>query len=338
MKAKTLLFTEEEIHFQIDEISLSGTLTIPHKREKSPVVILLSGYGPCKRDFEGQGLKKFRIISSHLAENGIASLRYDDRGAGNSSPVIWSDYTFNDLAKEVLAIIKVLQKHRKTYSTQIGLLGHSLGAAIAPLVASHSKEVKFLVLLGGHGLIGTKTAATTRKYLGRILGETDKESEEGVKLVEKLFKVILAEGEWEEVCLLVQEKITGKFLNLPDESKQMFKTLDNYLNSTYEGFLITDGNTPMYRSFLKYDPSISLSKTTCPSLLLFGELDIIHPPDQHMDVMLKALKHGDNNDVTVKVFPQTNHEFTTSNSLKRKEFTPNFLQVIINWIQSILEV
>ncbi|MFX0182909.1 MAG: alpha/beta hydrolase family protein, partial [Candidatus Hodarchaeota archaeon] len=111
MNSNFTLFSEEEIQFQVDDITLAGTLSIPKKTAKTPAVILLSGYGPHSRDHEEQGINKFRIISSHLAQNGIAVLRYDDRGAGNSSPVIWSQYTYNDLSNEVLAAIKLLQNH-----------------------------------------------------------------------------------------------------------------------------------------------------------------------------------------------------------------------------------
>lgn len=103
MKSDFPLFFEEEIQFQVDDITLVGTLSIPKKTGKSPAVILLSGWGPCTRDYEERELKKFRIISSYLANNGIAVLRYDDRGAGDSSQVDWSQFTYNDLSDDVLA-------------------------------------------------------------------------------------------------------------------------------------------------------------------------------------------------------------------------------------------
>lgn len=295
-------------------------------------MILLSGYGPCTRDFEERGLKKFRIISSYLANNGIAVLRYDDRGAGDSSPVDWSQFTFNDLSDEVLAALQLLQKYKEIDLNQIGLLGYSLGTAIAPLAASISKEITFIVLLGGYGLIGSKTGVITRKYLGHLLGETDKEFEKGVKLVERIFKVILSEEGWEEVNSLVHGEINSNFDKLSEEKQSEFKTVDTYLKSTYEGFLLSEGNTPMYRSFLGYNPSSSLLKTFYPVLLLFGELDVIHPPDQHMDNMMKALKNGGNNNINIEIFPKTDHEFTTLDSMKKKEFTPRLLQTICDWI------
>ncbi|UCG00357.1 MAG: hypothetical protein JSW11_11980 [Candidatus Heimdallarchaeota archaeon] len=105
---KSPLFSEEEVNFQVDDITLTGTLSIPQKTGKFQAVILLSGYGLCLRDYEERGLKKFRIISSYLANHGIAVLRYDDRGTGNSSPVDWSQFTFYDLADEAIAAVKSL--------------------------------------------------------------------------------------------------------------------------------------------------------------------------------------------------------------------------------------
>ncbi len=327
-----MIFFEEDVEFQVDDITLAGTLSIPKKAGKSPAVILLSGYGPCACDFEERGMKKFRIISSYLVNNGIAVLRYDDRGSGDSSPVNWHQFTFNDLSDEVLAALRLLQKYKEIDASQIGLLGHSLGAAIAPLAASRFEEIAFIVLLRGYGLKGIKTGTITRKSLGQLLGETDKETEKGVKLVKHIFQVIISKEGWEEVNSLVHEEINSNFNNLSEEQRTVFKTVDNYLKSTYEGFLLSEGNTPMYRSFLEYDPSSSLQQTSCPVLLLFGELDVIHPPNQHMDNMLKALKSRNINNFNFEVFSQTDHEFTTLDSMKKKEFTPRLLPTICDWI------
>lgn len=207
-----------------------------------------------------------------------------------------------------------------------------MGAAIAPLTASRSEEIAFIVLLGGYGLIGTQTGVITRKYLGQRLGETEKESEKGIRLVERIFQIILSEEGWNEVNSLIHEEMKNNFTNLSKEQQSVFETVDNYLTFTYEGFLLSEGSTPMYRFFLDYNPSSSLLKTTCPVLLLFGELDVIHPPDHHMDNMVQALKNGGNNNINIEVFPQTDHEFTTLESMKKKEFTPRLLHTVRDWI------
>ncbi len=327
------LFYEKDVNFQVDDINLVGTLSIPKKADKPPAVILLSGYGPCTRDYEERGIKKFRIISSYLANNGIAALRYDDRGVGESSKVNWSNSTFNDLSEEALAALKLLRSDRDIDSNNIGFLGHSLGAAIAPLAASKSDKIAFIVLLGGHGLLGTKTGAITRKYLGQVIGETNEVTENGVKLVKRVFQLIQSEEEWDKIKSLIYEEMSSIFKKFSDEKQNMFKSVDNYLQSTFEGFLLSEGNTPMYRSFLNYDPSTSLSKVKCPVLLLFGGMDHIHPPDKHMDTIVEALKTSGNKNITVKLIPKVDHEFTTPESKKNKKFTSEFLTIITDWIK-----
>lgn len=332
MKKDHSLFYERDVNFQVGDVNLAGTLSIPRKTDKTPAVILLSGYGPCTRDYEEREMKKFRVISSYLANNGIAVLRYDDRGAGDSSKVNWSHFTFNDLSDEVLAAFKLLQSYEEINSNKIGLLGHSLGAAIAPLAASKTEEIAFIVLLGGHGLPGTQTGAITRKNIGQMIGETIEETKKGVKLVERIYQLIQSEEGWENIKTVIYEEMNSMFSNFPDEKQNMFKNYDNYLESTYEGFLLSNGNTPMFKSFLRYNPNSSLSKIKCPALLLFGGMDILHPPDQHMDTMVKALKTCGNKNITVKLFPQVDHEFTTVESRKKKDFTSELLPTISSWI------
>ncbi|MHA1227414.1 MAG: alpha/beta hydrolase, partial [Candidatus Hodarchaeales archaeon] len=241
MNSNNTSFTEEEVQFQVENITLSGTVSIPKKGEKCPAVVLLSGYGPCNRDYEEQGLKKFLILSDYLARNGIAVLRYDDRGAGRSSSVNWSQYTYNDLSDEALAAMDILRNYKEINSNKIGLIGHSLGAAIAPLAASQSKGVNFIVIIGGYGLIGSKTATITRSYLGPVLGESKKDTEEGVKLVNRIFQAILSEEGWEEAYSLVQEKMNARFERMSEDQQKFFKTAENYMKFTYEGFLLSEG-------------------------------------------------------------------------------------------------
>jgi pimeloyl-ACP methyl ester carboxylesterase len=330
-------FREENIEIPINGIVLSGTLTLPPRIDSPPAVILLSGYGPKERDSEERGLKKFRIISSHLAKNGIATFRYDDRGAGNSSPVQWSDFTFYDLATEVLTIIQVLSRNQALKSSNFGLLGYSLGATIASLAASQTDEVRFLVLLGVHGLIGTETGSITRKYIGQALGESSQDSEEGMRFVSEIYDKILTDVDWEELQSNIWKKAEENYLKLSDKERRDFFSFEEYLKTTYEGFLYSEGNTPMFRSFLSYNPVKSFKRIKCPSLLLFAEQDVFHPPEKHKLTILDALSEAGNVSVTVKEFPQTSHEFTTIESRNRLEFVPNILPTIHEWILDVVD-
>ena len=131
-------------------ITLAGTLTLPTKEGNYPAVILITGSGPQNRDEEMLGHKPFLVISDHLTKNGIAVLRYDDRGFGQSTGDFKSG-TSGDFATDVESAISYLKTRKEINRNKIGLVGHSDGAMIAPMVAAKSQDVAFVVLLAGLG-------------------------------------------------------------------------------------------------------------------------------------------------------------------------------------------
>ena len=333
MSKNEFTFIDTEVKFRIDKVFLKGTLSLPKKKGKLPCVILLSGYGPCKRDYEIKGFKRFQVIAHKLAKSGFAVLRYDDRGSEELSEIKWSDSTFDDLANEALEALEFLKKRQDIDSKRIGFLGHSLGATIAALAASKSEDVAFIIPIGGHGLIGQETALITRTFTAFDIGETEKESVEGAELLIKMIRAIQGEEDWEEVKTEVIGKLSDKYFKMTDEKRTKFDSLEKYINSTYEGFLIFQGKTPMYEFFLKFDPTEAYEKVMCPVLLIFAESDLFHPPDLHKEKIESALKKGKNKDCTSIMFPKANHDFLTEETIKKGNFIPRFLENIIDWLE-----
>jgi len=143
-------YLAEEISFPntTADITLSGTLTIPAgANKKFPAVILISGYGPQNRDAEWIGHKPFLILADHLTRLGMAVLRYDDRGFEKSTGDYHSS-TSLDFATDVESAIQFLKSRKEIDIKNIGLIGHSDGALVAPLVATRSTDIHFIVLLG----------------------------------------------------------------------------------------------------------------------------------------------------------------------------------------------
>ena len=132
-------------------IKLAGTLTTPRGGGPFPVVVLISGSGPQNRDEELMGHKPFLVLSDHFTKNGIAVLRYDDRGVAESEGDLATATSF-DFADDAAATVAYL-KSRPGFSS-IGLAGHSKGGLIAPIVASQSEDVNFIILMTGTGLTG----------------------------------------------------------------------------------------------------------------------------------------------------------------------------------------
>src|SRR5262245_56724139 len=148
-------YDEEEVSYENkrDGVKLAGTLTLPRGKVSSPAVILITGSGPQNRNEELLGHKPFLVLADYLTRQGIAVLRVDDRGVGGSTGSV-SNSTSENFAADVLSGIEFLKGREGINPRQIGLIGHSEGGLIAPMVAAQSNDVAFIVLLAGPGLPG----------------------------------------------------------------------------------------------------------------------------------------------------------------------------------------
>ena len=149
----TVSYKKEEVIFFNEDVTLAGTLTLPARSGRHPAVVLLHGSGPLDRDQEVFGMKSFWIIADHLTRKGIAVLRYDSRGVGGSGGDTYQ-YTLHDVSEDAIAAIRYLKTRGDINPTQIGLCGQSQGGAVAPLAASRSKDVAFIICQAGFGLPG----------------------------------------------------------------------------------------------------------------------------------------------------------------------------------------
>jgi len=155
--SKPYPYAEEEVSYQNvkDNIKLAGTLTLPRTTGKHPAVILITGSGGQDRDETIAGHRPFLVLADYLTRRGIAVLRVDDRGIGGSGGGSLSETTEN-FAGDVLAGIEYLKTRKEINPQQIGLVGHSEGGIIAPMVAARSKEAAFTLMLSGMGKTGEK--------------------------------------------------------------------------------------------------------------------------------------------------------------------------------------
>ena len=183
---KPYTYYSEDLTFENKKagISLAGTLTMPAKDGIFPVVILISGSGPQNRDEELLGHKPFLILSDYLTKNGIAVLRYDDRGTALSKGD-FKTATSADFATDVESAIAYLKTRKEINKKKIGLMGHSEGGLIAPMVASKSKDVAFIVLLAGTGIQGDKLLLLQQKLIGKVSGISDEDLLKSELTIEK---------------------------------------------------------------------------------------------------------------------------------------------------------
>lgn len=329
-------YQSEDVNFlnSKENIQLAGTLTLPKKEGKFPAVILISGSGQQNRNSEILGHKSFLVISDYLTRNGIAVLRYDDRGVGESKgdPSL---STSADFANDAAAAIEYLKTRKEINTNSIGIIGHSEGGMIAPMLAAKDKNIAFLVLLAGTGVAGDVLLVDQNYNIGKQAGMTESQLEEAKVTNQTLYNIIKVDSDLAKI----KENLTA-FLQLTvDKSPESARPSKEETATSIKNE-VNSMTIPWLRYFISYDPAQNLKKVKCPVLVLNGEKDIQVSADLNTKAIEKTLKESGNKKVTVKIFPGLNHLFqhcTTCTVAEYGEleetFSPEVLKTMSDWIQ-----
>ncbi|MCX9082559.1 MAG: alpha/beta fold hydrolase [Candidatus Methanoperedens sp.] len=267
-------------------IKLAGTLTRPRSGGQFPAVILITGSGQHDRDESVSGHRPFLVLADNLTRRGIAVLRVDDRGIGGSTGN-FSLATSEDFADDVLAGVEYLKSRKDIDHNQIGLIGHSEGGLIAPMAATRSQDVAFIVMMAGPGLIGEELLLLQHDRILKAEGVSNDTISKNRVLMERIFSIVKMEKD--------------------DFSAQDDLNLKQYLS-------------PWYRFFLTYDPVPTLTKVRVPVLAIIGEKDLQVPPKENLKGIEEALIAGGNEHYTVKELPGLNHLFQTARTGSPAEY------------------
>lgn len=319
------------------QLELAGTLTLPSKEGVFPAAILISGSGPQNRDEELLGHKPFLIISDYLTRNGIAVLRYDDRGTAGSTGD-FSQASSMDLATDAEAVVAYLKTRKEIDPKKIGLIGHSEGGVIAPIIAARSKDLAFIVLLAGTGIPGDQLLLLQQKLIGTASGATEEELKKAAEINKGAFELILNATDSEKL----NSDLTAYLTNIVAEDPESLP--DNGMST--EDMIqmqVKQLAGPWMQFFLKHDPAPTLKKVRCPVLALNGEKDLQVPPKENLSAIEQALKKGRNKSVTIKEFPGLNHLFQECTTGSPDEyakieqtFSPDALKFMTEWILGII--
>jgi hypothetical protein len=329
MPKKPFPYLDEDVAFdsKAKDVKLAGTLTCPRGDGPFPAVVLISGSGPQDRDETLMGHKPFWVLADYLTRQGIAVLRYDDRGIGKSTGK-FETATSKDFADDAAGAVAFL-KSRKQLG-KIGLMGHSEGGLIAPMVAAENPDVGFIILLAGPGTPGDLILVAQGQLIVKAMGGGEKALARQKSIQLKLFA--MAKDGADEAKLKSAIKDMEKELTA-EEKKELDK-----VRGMAEG-QIARLATPWFRFFLSYDPRPTLSKVKCPVLAVNGELDLQVPAKENLEAIEKAVRAGGNSDVTVKAFAGLNHLFQTAQTGLPTEygtieetFSPAVMTMIGEWI------
>ncbi len=332
-----LPYAAEEVEFSNDTITLAGTLTIPESDGPHPAVVLVTGSGAQNRDEEILGFKVFGVIADHLTRNGIAVLRYDDRGVGGSSGSIAAS-TAEDFAGDVLAGIELLRQRPDIKSDQVGILGHSEGGIVAPVAASRSEDVAFIILMAGSAVPGDAILLEQGELGLRVEGATEEAVRKKRELQLAIFHSVRTNEDWDVAREHVETELREAIESAPENTRNSLGDIETYIQNTTDASIAGVQND-WFRYFLDYDPGVALRQVTVPVLGLFGEKDLQVPPSQNGPVMEQALRDGGNTDFSVEIIPEANHLFQQAGTgsvseyaTLPKEFAEGFLSRITEWI------
>jgi len=331
-------YIEQEVAYENKdaEIKLAGTLTLPSGDAPFPAVLLITGSGPQDRNETIYNHRPFLVLADYLTRQGIAVLRVDDRGVGKSTGD-FSQATSVDFASDVLAGIEYLKTRKEINPNQIGLIGHSEGGLIAPMVAVKSPDVAFIVLMAGTGLTGEEILYLQGALIAKAMGASEEDIAKNRRFNEKIFSVIKEEKDKK----MAEERLHQMFMEdwekMSEEEKNRVGDIgdpEEYLKAQLQNLL-----SPWLKFFLTYDPKPTLSKVKCPVLAINGEKDLQVPPKENLSAIEEALKSGGNQDYTIKEIPNLNHLFQTAQTGLPAEYakieetvSPVALKIISDWI------
>lgn len=325
----------EEVTFKNEKnnIIFSGTLTRPAKEGIYPAVVVVSGSGPQNRDEELMDHKPFLVLADHLTKNGIAVLRYDDRGVEKSGGK-FETATSADFANDAEAAFNYLKTRKDINKKKIGIAGHSEGGMIAPMVAAKNPDVAFIVMMAGTGIAGDELMMLQNYLIGKAGGMPEEELTRLAGINKKAYDIVKQEPDESAI----KEKLTAMF---DIELKPLLHTKgipQSQINS-YAAMQVEEISSPWFVYFLKYNPATVLEKVKCPVLAINGEKDLQVAPMANLDAIKRATDKSGNKKVTVKQLPGLNHLFQESATGSpadyatiEQTFSPIALNEITGWI------
>lgn len=325
-------YREEEVRFpsRAEGVTLAGTLTLPEGKGPFPAVVLLSGSGLQNRDSELFGHQPFRVMADYLARRGIAVLRYDDRGFGQSKGDAVGA-TSLDFAKDAEGALLYLKERAGIARGSVGIVGHSEGAFVGAVVASERPDdVAFLVMMAGPGVRGDELLLRQQQDIGRGQGMGSEELARMEEANRGLFAILRKEqseaAARAEVAAYLRGLYRGEGIAETEREARVTQQLESVMN-------------PWMRYFLQCDPAQTLERVKCPVLALNGELDRQVAAQENLAAIRTALAKGGNRAVRVKRLPGLNHLFQECKTGMLSEYSerlptpsPKLLKPLAKWV------
>ncbi len=322
-----------------------ATFTKPFDKtnKKYPAVLLITGSGKQDRDENIFDHKPFAVIADYLTKNGIAVLRVDDRGMGETTGS-FDTSSSQDFAKDVECGIKYLESRKDVDVKNIGLIGHSEGGMIAPMVAAENKSVSFIIMLAGTGVQGNiindrqnilpmKTAGVNKDIIEKFL---------------QLHHVLIAAAMLTTTINEFKDDVPKIYYGW--KKQQTEETINTLIKGTDEQAIAALENkyiifhSKWWKFFLTHDPSKDIERLSIPVLALNGSKDIQVDPKTNLPAIENALKKSKSKNYTTRELPGLNHLFQHCKKCTIEEygeleetFAPEVLEIMRDWIKNVVK-
>ncbi len=343
---------EEPLPYHVEEVSypnpdgghvLAGTFTRPEEGGPFPAVILISGSGPQDRDEALMGHRPFLVLSDHLTRSGIAVLRFDDRGVGESTGN-FATATSRDFASDALAGVAYLKTRDDVDRGAVGLAGHSEGGLIAPIAATQSDDISYIVLMAGPGINGEEILYAQGALIARAAGTTEEQIAEREAQQRATYEILKEESDPARAAEMITDVARAAVEKLSEAERAQQGITDEASLDRVVQMQVQQVNSPWFRHFLTYDPAPTLEQVTVPVLAINGEKDLQVPWEVNLSEIEAALQRGGNTDYEIHALPDHNHLFQHSETGAPSEYATieetwsvESMELIADWILRTVE-
>ena len=318
--------------------TLAGTLTKPASGGPFPAVILISGSSPHDRDYSGGGHRTFLVLADRLTRNGVAVLRFDDRGTGASTGD-FGTATPLDFASDVHAGVAYLKTRHDVDPGRIGLAGHSEGGMIAPMVAAESTDVSYIALLAAPGMKIADLALLQAETMEKAAGVPE-ETVAKRQQFRRALNAVRREAKDPAAAEAAMIAFVRTELNIAfgEEEAERLRRDPRALEA--EVWYYVSRHNSAWTAFMHaHDPADDLVRVTVSVLAINGDRDLQIPHRQNLGAIEAALRRGGNTDYEIHVLPNINHNLqysedgtTHSHQINRLTLAPEVLELVVDWI------
>ncbi len=341
---------EEPLPYRVESVrypnpngghTLAGTLTRPQAGGPFPAVVLISGSGPQDRDESLMGHRPFLVLSDHLTRKGIAVLRFDDRGVGESTGD-FASATSRDFATDALAGVRYLRTRDDVDAAAIGLAGHSEGGLVAPIAAVESDDVAYIVLMAGPGVRGEEILYAQARLILEATGAPDEMIARAEKTQRATFEALKSEADPERAGPIIAAIVRESLEEATEAERVQAGVTDEASWDVVVEARVREINTPWFRYLLEHDPATTLERVTVPVLAINGEKDLQVPHEANLRGIEAALARGGNDRYEIHALPDLNHLFQRARTGAPSEYAAieetwsvDAMDLVADWILGV---